>query len=94
LTLMIVSVSSAQTFATKSFAPAPDSDTDAMRRHLSEKPTTFFFRFYFVIFGCRSSFFQAFELWCHTQILHFLPKSPCTWYLRKIMFPERKLLRA
>ncbi len=66
----------------------------AMRRHFSEKPTTFFFRFYFVIFGCRSSFSQAFELWCHTRILHLLPKSPCTWYLREKMFPERKLLRS
>jgi hypothetical protein len=57
----IVSFSSAQKFATKSFASAPDSHTDAMRRHLSEKPTIFFLRFYFVIFGCRSCFFQAFE---------------------------------
>jgi hypothetical protein len=47
-----------------------------------------------VIFGCRSSFSQAFELWCHIRILHLLPKSPCTWYLREKMFPERKLLRS
>jgi hypothetical protein len=58
LPLKIVSGSSAQKFATKSFAPAPDLHTDAMRRHLSEKPTTFFSRFYFVIFVARALFFK------------------------------------